>query len=169
VATQAKFAIRAVRTISGSPIPKQAVPEKASQTFVKGALCFVDTTGYNVECGADPALVLGVATADGANNAASGAVIDVLELAHPGTLFRGYLDTSASEGTGTTAQTDLLKGYGVAKSASGGVWYIDKADTSNKRVVLWEFWGEPGFAVGDTRPHVIFGFIYANFQGNVGT
>jgi len=169
MATQAKIAIRAVRTLSGSPIPKVAVPEKASQTFVKGALCFVDSTGYNVECGADPALILGVATTDASNSGSSGTVIDVLELAHPSTLFRGYFDTSASEGTGTDAQTDLMKGYGVAKAAAGGVWFVDKAETTAKRVVIWEFWGEPGFAVGDTRPHIIFGFTFAFFQGNVGT
>jgi hypothetical protein len=169
MATQAKIAMRCVRTIAGTPIIKQAVPEKATQTFNRGALVYVDSAGYATECGADPTIILGVATSDGSNAGSSGLVTQVVELAHPDNLFRGYLDLSTTEATGASAVTDLMKGYGVAKSAAGGVWYVDKADTSAKRVVIWEFWGEPGHAVLDVRPHIIFGFIYLFFQGNIGT
>src|SRR5262245_7100013 len=171
MSTQGKIAIRCVRTLAGTPIIKAAVPEKASQTFLKGALVFIEAaTGFLIECGADPASILGVATADGANNAVSGAVTQVVELAHPDNLFRGYLDTSAAEGAGTSAQTDLFKGYGVFKSASGVAnWFVDKTDTTAKRTFIWEFWGETGYAVGDIRTHVIFSFMQANFQADIGT
>src|SRR5262245_11868638 len=176
MATQAKIAIRAVRTLSGNPIPKQAFPEKALSTFKKGALCFVNA-GFLDECGADPASHFGIATADGSNGATDGLFTQIVELTHPDTLFRGYLDTSAGEGTGTTATTDLGKGYGITKSASGGVWYVDKnKTTTSNRVAIWEFWGEPGYAVGDIRTHIIFGFTQFRiasfntaFQGSVGT
>jgi hypothetical protein len=88
-------------------------------------------------------------------------------------VFRGYLDTSAGEGTGVTAATDRLKAYGVAKSASGGIWYVDKADTTADRVVIWEFYQsvESGVlqAVGDIRHHVFFTFLHANCQACIGT
>jgi len=170
MATQAKIPIRAARTLAGTPIPRAGLPEKASSTFVRGALAFLEAaTGFLIECGADPTLIMGIAQADGANNAVSGAVINIVDLAHPDTLFRGYLDTSGGEGTGTTAQTDLGKGYGVAKSASGGIWYVDKADTTNKRVVIWEFWAADGQAVGDIRHHVLFQFMVTAFQGQIGS
>jgi hypothetical protein len=168
MATQAKIAMRAVRTLSGSPIPVQDVPEKATRTFTQRALCFMNA-GYLDECGADPALILGIARTAGSNTTADGTARNQVELAHPDNLFRGYFDDSGGEGTGTTAATDIFKKYGVAKAASGGVWFVDKADTTNNRVTIWEFWSEPGYAVGDIRTHVIFGFLYANFQGNIGT
>jgi hypothetical protein len=150
-------------------------PEKASSTFKKGALCFVNA-GFLDECGADPSLMMGIATADGSNNAADGGVNNIVELAHPDTLFRGYVDTSASEGTGTTATTDLGKGYGFTKSATGGIWYVDKnKTTTSNRVSIWEFWSEAGYAVGDVRTHVLFSFTQFRiasfntaFQGSVG-
>jgi hypothetical protein len=125
--------------------------------------------GYLDECGADPSLILGIAETAGSNNATDGGVNNVVELAHPDVLYRGYFDDSTSEGTGVSAATDLFKKYGVAKAATGGVWFVDKADTTNNRVTIWEFWSEPGYAVADIRTHVLFGFLYANFQGNIGT
>jgi hypothetical protein len=170
MATQAKIPIRAARTLQGTPIPRGGFPEKLSQTFIRGALAYIEAaSGYLIECAADPTLIMGVANSDGANNAASGVVTQVVDLAHPDTLFRGYLDTSAGEATGVTAQTDLGKGYGVAKSASGGIWYVDKADTTAKRVVIWEFWATDGQAVGDVRHSVLFSFMQAAFQGNIGS
>lgn len=169
MATQARIAMRAVRTIMGTPIPRSNLFEAATQTFKKGALVFCNTSGYIQECGADPALILGCAERDGQNNASAGVKNQMVELAAPGVLFRGYLDTSASEGAGTTAQADLFKAYGVFKNAATGAWFVDKTDSTNDRVTIFEFWDGDRQALGDVMHHVIFGFLYANFQGNVGT
>jgi hypothetical protein len=161
--------MRAVRTILGTPVPRSNVPEAITSTFKKGALVLVNSSGYLTECGADPALILGCAERDGQNGAANGTKNQFVELASPGVLFRGYLDTSGGEGAGTTAQGDLFKAYGVAKNAATGFWYVDKSDAGNDRVVVYEFWDGDRQALGDIMHHVIFGFLFANFQGNVGT
>lgn len=177
--TQAKIAMRAVRTLSGSPIPTLQVPEKASSTFKKGAVVFANA-GYLDECGANPAKILGVARQDAGNGATDGAVSQVVELAHPDTLFRGYLDTGAAEGTGTAAATARMKAHGVTKAATGGVWFVDSNKTGTAgRCVVWEAWSEAGYSdLGgtDIRPHVIFAFtqftIAASdgaFQGSLGS
>lgn len=156
--THPRIAMRAVRTLSGTVLPSMELPEGASQTFKAGALC-VFASGYVAECGADPALILGVATRDGQNGTA-GAKSQNFHLAHPSTLFLGYLDTSASEGAGTNAATDRGLSYGVAKNAASGKWYVDKTETTNKRVTIWSFWDQviDGIApaVGDVMPPVIF-------------
>jgi hypothetical protein len=173
MATQAKIAMRAARTIFGTPVPRLSWPEKASSTFKKGAVVFANA-GFLDEAGANPALILGLACQDAQNGASDGAKSQLVELATPSTIFRGYLDTSAGEGTGTGAATDLQKGYGTTKSATGGVWYVDKNKTgANVRTVIWELWAsvENGVQVviGDIRPPILFTFTWANFQGNIGS
>jgi len=167
MAIQSKAAIRAVRTISGTPLPKQHVPEKANLTAKKGALCVVAATGYLDECAADPTLVLGIMTGDGQNAASPGLKNQIVELAMPGVLFRGYVD-GATETTGVTAVTDLFKKYGVAKSATNGIWFVDKSETTKPVVVIWEFANDGNQAIGDIRHHVLFSFITSIFQGLVG-
>jgi hypothetical protein len=151
------------------------VPEKLTQTFKKGAVCFIEAaTGYLIECAANPALILGLANADGGNTAASGTNNQVVELAHPDVLFRGYVDNADGNSFNTGAQTDQGKGYGITKSATAGRWFIDSSKTAaNVRVVIWEFWAEANFNyIGDTTPSVIFAFVYTsanvNFQGLAG-
>jgi hypothetical protein len=163
MATQARIEMRAVRTVLGTPVPKVRVPENAAASFKKGALVLVQAAdGMLEECGADPSLILGCATRQGQAGGSDGTYSQEVEVAYPGVLFRGYLDTSASEGAGTTAATDRFKQYGVAKNAATGKWYVDKSDTTNDRVVIWEFWDGDGQAVGDIMHHVIFSFLLAN-------
>jgi hypothetical protein len=157
MATAPFQAIRPVRSLTGLPYPRQAVPEAATQTFKLGALV-VCTSGFLVECGADPALILGVASRAGQNGASAGLKENVVYLAHPDTLFVGNLDTSASEGAGVTAATDRFLTYGVAKRTSSH-WYVDKTDTTNKRVRIFDFWNED--AVGDVMGRVLFKFAGA--------
>lgn len=157
MATAPVIPIRPVRSLTGLSYPRQAVPEAASQTFLLGALVVV-TSGYLVECGADPALILGVATSAGHNKASANLVKNTVVLAHPDTLFVGNLDDSGSLGTGVTAATDRFLTYGVAKRSSSH-WYIDKADTTAKRVRIFDFWDED--AVGDIGGRVIFKFVGA--------
>lgn len=144
----------AVRNLLGTVIPKETFPEKATQTFKKGAL-LKQNGGYVDECGADPTLVTGLATQDGQSGATDGAKSQVIEIAHPGILFVGNLSNAGD--TAVTAQTDQGAAYGVAKH-SGGKWYVDKDETSNKRVRVWNFWLQDNDALGDTRGRVYFTF-----------
>src|SRR5688572_69882 len=131
--------MRAVRNLVGPGLPSMELAEAATQTFKAGALC-VCASGYVQECGADPSLITGLATRDGQSGATAGAKSQDFILAHPATLFLGYLDTSAAEGAGTSAATDRGLSYGVAKNSATGKWYVDKTETSNKRVTVWQVW-----------------------------
>lgn len=168
MATQPKIPMRAVRTIFGTPVPRQQFDEGATETFKKGAPTFVGTDGYLTECGADPALYMGLATKDGSNHAAEGGAKQIVELCAPGVLFRGYMDTSAGEGTGVGTQALHTRAHGIAKSASGGIWYVDLADVTDDIVVPWEYWSGDGNVFTDIRPHVLFSWVITQWQGNVG-
>ena len=169
MATQAKFAMRAVKTISGIPIPRYAFGEKALSTFTRGAVAFLDSSGRLTECSADPALIVGVATGPGGNNATDFIAQQIVELADQNTIFRGYADTSAAEGTGVLTTAAIGQAYGLAKSAVGGFWFVDIVDVTNDRVVIWGSWDEAGYALPDVRPHVYFSFRDAQYQMNIGT
>lgn len=166
MAAQPRIAFTPVKPLSGLAIPEEAFPEKATQTFKAGACVFL-SAGYLTECGADPTLVMGIASRDGQNVASDGLKKHVVYLAHPSTLFKGNLDNNS--GTTTSAATDVGKMYGIAKHSSGK-WYVDSTDTTNKRVVLWGFWdgAQDGVqaGVGDTLAHMYFQFDPAYFQGN---
>ena len=169
MATAPRIAITPVKTLTGLSVPQESFQEAATQTFSKGALVRL-ASGYLTECGTDPVLIMGVASRDGQNGAAAGDKSQAVYLAHPDTLFKGNLDTSGSEGNGTTAVTDRGKNYGVAKASSGGTWYVDKTDQTNKRVVVWDFWTAVqdgvNMAVGDTLGWILFQFDPQYFQGS---
>ncbi len=99
-------------------------------TFKVGALVYYDTGTQTLkECGADPALILGIALADavpatGKSPFADGKV-PVLVL-QPETLV-------CMASTTVPAETQVLNGYGVVKDSSG-FWLVDIGDTVNKRL-----------------------------------
>lgn len=162
MATAPMIPITPVRSLTGIPYPRVAVPETASQTYLRGALVR-STAGLLVECGADPSHILGVAANPG-HNSAAGLDKTVVYLAHPDTLFKGNLDLSAAVGTGVTAVTDRFTSYGVAKRAVAPLnWYVDKTETTNDRVVVWEFHDED--AIGDVMGRVYFQFVSLFCQG----
>jgi len=173
MATQSKFYARAVKTINGVAIPRYSWGEKASSTFTRGAMVFLDTSGRLTECGADPALIAGVSTAAGGNNAADFGANQLVEVAHPDVLFRAYADKSTAEGTGVLTTASLGKAYGVAKAAAGGYWFVDIDDTTADRMIIWGSWDETvppnPYALTDVRPHVYVSFCAAVCQFRVGT
>jgi hypothetical protein len=167
MATQGKFPFTAVRTLSGYSIPRHKGTEGGAQSFKKGAPVVFDASGLLVVTGADPALIAGVSQRDASGVAATEVIFDI---AHPDTLFRGYADTGGAEGTGTITQSIIGKSQGITASSAGGFWMVDLAKvTTAGRVVVWEFWSEPNFGIGDLKGHVIFAFKLANCQMFVGT
>jgi hypothetical protein len=164
MASWGRIAMRALKTLSGTPLPRHEGPEAASQTFKMGApLTFVN--GYLQECGTDPVLIFGLATKDGQSGATAGAKRQLVQLAHPDVLFLGYLDTSNSEGNGVGNATYRGRNFGIAKNSSTGKWYVDYYETTNIRVVIWDFWDQDVMVLGDTLPQVIFAFDPHYCQG----
>lgn len=161
MATAPRIAMRAVKTLSGLSIPTQDFQEKASQTFKVGAVCVL-TTGYVLEAGADPTRILGIARLAGQNLASDGLKNNIVELAHPDTVFLGNMDTSASEGNGTATQADMGVKYGIFKHSTNGTWYVDKTDTTNTRVCPFRIFDND--TAGDTIGRVLFTFFAANCE-----
>jgi len=155
-------------------VPRQDFPEAATQTFKAGAPVYLNL-GYLNECGANPQLIMGIASRDGQSGSAAGAKTQTVVLAHPDTLFIGNLDASAAL-TGTGAATDRGKMYGITKHASNGKWSVDtdKAVAATSRVVVWDLYdqlisGSTGSGVEpawtDTTPVVVFSFGNTFYQG----
>lgn len=164
--TQPRIAFSAVKPLAGLSLVAESFPEKASSTFKMGA-CVFTTVGYLTECGADPPLIMGIASRDGQNGGSDGTYSQTVYLAHPTNLFKGNLDNGS--GNVASAATDRGKMYGIAKHSSSGKWYVDTTDVTNKRVVVWGFWdgAQDGAAggIGDNLTAIYFAFDPAYFQG----
>jgi len=163
MATAPMVAIRAVRHLYGTVIPREEFPEAASTTFKAGAPV-VAAAGFINEAGADPALVLGIATKDGGNKTPAGAAAQVIEVALPEILFMGNLSNAA--GTAVTAVADRVAKYGLAKEAVSGKWYVDKGEVTTLGVTIWNFWLQDKDVIGDVRGRVIFSFRSAVCQAS---
>jgi hypothetical protein len=126
---------------TGTGVPEvSAVELAASQTFIRGALVFVNGSGLLEECSADPGTVKGIALADAntapgeqaANNplVITGLVNAVsVATANPSTIF-----SCRGVNGGTDPVTPSLGNIGVqygAVKTGDGTWALDLADTSN--------------------------------------
>lgn len=108
-------------------------PVTAGQTFIKGALV-VYTSDALVECGADPASVLGLALEPASVGLATGGSI------HGGTnipvlVFTPSIELRISSAT-TPAQTLVGDSYGVVKSTN---WLLDTSETTANVFVVLDF------------------------------
>lgn len=104
-------------------------PVTAAQTFIDGALVVL-TTGALVECGADPALILGIALAPASMGLASGGSI------FGGTNIPVFVLTTEDEvwmasSTTPVFATHVTVAYGIEKTTN---WRVDVGDTGNTRV-----------------------------------
>lgn len=126
--------------------------EGASKTFKKGALV-VFASGYIAEAGADPALILGVSMSAG-HNSAAGTDSIMVALAHDANTF--VAEVKGTGAANNSAQTDVGTAYGVVNS--GGIWYVDKDDTANTRVMVIGLVDIAGTANG----RVLLKFLSAN-------
>lgn len=128
-----------------------------SATFQVGELVYWDTGTQTLKkCGADPALIAGVALA----SAGFG-----LGTEWPGNIFGGtaipvaLLDSRTKvfmASSATPASTDIGVAYGIADNS--GTWRVDTSDTVNTRLVVIDIFNSPqqeGFLVQ---------FLAANLQ-----
>lgn len=141
------------RMLNGFPEPVGPYPEAANQTFKWGDLVYMNG-GYLTICGADPASVLGIAKQDGHNTTAGLYKDDVLLITHDTLILM-----QVHHGTPANAvieAADLMADYGIA--VSGNIWYVDKEETTNKRVRIIEFYDE----LGTLNGRVAVQFLAAN-------
>lgn len=140
----------------GSPQPVvRHFPPDTTAAFTEGALVYFDTGDQLLkECGADPALILGVArcsVADRAINPQSFIPVDVIEPT------QSWVMSSAT----TPAATNLATAYGVVKTS--GYWKVDTSDTSNTRLVVV---GYSPMSGQQGPEHFVVKFTAANLQGD---
>jgi len=123
------------------------LPEKASQTFKKGAPLVLNG-GYLEEAGTAPSTIRYFA-AENAHNGASDGLYDVI--AWP----IGADDLWEVSAQDAVAVADNGGVYGLVKDATTGFWYLDDDDTGDQMEVL-HFKSTPALgAVGDTKARAI--------------
>lgn len=105
----------------GSRIRKFPLAEDAA--FLEGAFVVL-TDGLADECGADPALILGIALHDAGADPDTGHVL--VAIAHANATF-------ILQGSSDPAEDDVGVAYGIAKDGDG-IWYVDKTDVVATRV-----------------------------------
>lgn len=118
--------------------------EAAAQSWKMGAP-LINSAGSIAEGAADPDNILGIAIA----NAAAVTAADVMFIQpRVGSRFSITVDDTLSggnaPGTGSLAQTDCYSVYGLVKDGLTGIWYLDKSDTTNVRVIVMGFIDDPG-------------------------
>ena len=116
-----KIQARANRGV-GEIIPAEK-GEAAGQTYKKGELVYL-VAGELTICGADPALIAGIALTDASGTQATAASFEPI---YPNDEVEMYANTTI-----TTAMHGV--GYGVAVGSN--IWKVDISDTTNKRVVV---------------------------------
>ena len=119
--------------------------------YVKGAVLIL-TSGNLTKGGANPTAIVGVAVHKHPLSNTQLKVVGMHIPAMPRVEFEASIDTSASEGTGTIAQTDMGAQYGITED-SNGVWYVDKNKTAagDVRVVITKLVDPVGELLGRVR------------------
>lgn len=125
----------------GTGVPSvQSIGYTTGQTFKKGALLLIQATGLVSECGADPAIVSGVALEDAGSKPgwdAANSPVQVTGRAQEVSMLVAdrhtiYSMRGINGGTDplTPTQTMIDEQYGVAKV--GNDWVLDQAEVTAK-------------------------------------
>jgi hypothetical protein len=127
-------------------------PEKASQTFKKGAPLVDDGSGYLQVGAADLTTgLVGFALSDGHNSASNGLANVQYVLPLPQVIFRGELEDQANFNH-VLAQTDLYGLFALQTDPASKAWFLDENDTANGICRVIDFLD----AVGTTKAQVLF-------------
>jgi len=141
------------KLLHGQPPVVWSVPEGLNQTFKEGDFVYRNG-GYLVICGADPALILGIALED-AHNTTAGLYNILVGVFTEGALVEMTVYHSTA-GNNKIEQTDLGTKYGIDVSAN--CWRVDKTDASNTRVRVQQFVDE----VDEVSGRVLVSVLAAN-------
>jgi hypothetical protein len=120
-------------SLGGMEPAQRPVPEANSQSFLMGAMV-VAASGKIQECGADPALILGLAARKGQNIV--GPEDNAVFLFTPDTLVE--MNVKGTAGLNAIQATDRFTSWGTVKDASGH-WVIDKDETTADTFVIVDF------------------------------
>jgi len=104
---------------------------KAAEDWKLGAAVVLDATPELVECGTDPALILGFASeavTSGVSKDPEGALKCLVNVASEGQKFW-------MSGSSNPAITDVNVSYGIIADANG-IWIVDKTETVATRVYV---------------------------------
>lgn len=118
----------------------------SAQTFGAHSLVFFNTSDREIElCGADPALILGIATGPASVALGTTKLYDRLPVIvlTPNTLVGLSSPT-------TPAETNVGEDYGLVRDSGTGFWQLDTTDTTNVRVFV-------------NRVDITNGIFYCNF------
>jgi hypothetical protein len=133
-----------------------SIPEKASQTFKKGAPLVLNG-GYLEEAGTAPATAAYIAAQDGQNGASDGLYNSLAYRIVAGDQYEFSCEDAL-----TVADNGAV--YGLVKDGTTGFWYLDEADTADQVVILFPS-GVTSQASGDTKARAIGEFQTANIAG----
>lgn len=130
-------------------------PLAATQSFVKGNLVYIDSSGYLAECtytaATKPTEIYGIAAEDATNTTATAAhlIKCAVYVITPGSVWSARSD-------GTTAQAD--NGIQCEVKLDTSVWYVDKgAVTTNCAVSIIGFDERDALATSGGRYVIMFG------------
>lgn len=157
MATINKAAMKWVLNFAGTSPDTLELAEGASQSFVKGEFVYM-LAGYVTEIGSNtPALIYGMAAADGSNTTAGAAQVPVY-IAHEPLLFEGnVLDTGAADYVLT--QADLGTPMAIQRDTSANITYLDASIKAGTSCRVFVHKVATGSAVGDTNARVQFSII----------
>jgi hypothetical protein len=163
MATISEQAVRAVMTLTGGPPPRLSLKEADSQTFKKGELVEINSSGFVAEITASGAMTYsvayGIAAEDGHNSATAqtdGTEVSVF-LITPEVLFEGNVKTNGSNHT--LAQTDLGQCVGLYHDTGDSKVYLDVNVTAGANVRVFTHRPARGTELGDTNGRVLFNFL----------
>lgn len=165
MATITKERIQCARYAHGSSPKSFDLSEGASQTFVLGELVFIEA-GYVIELASDtPGVILGMAGADGHNDATAGTHRVSVYTADVDNVFIGNV-LGASAADHVLLQSDLGGTMAIQRVTADSRVYLDASvkGGANTRVYVWDV--APGSNVSDTNARVYFSFLdrYAQFS-----
>lgn len=120
-----------------------SLPEKASQTYKKGAP-LVFNGGYIEEAGTAPATIRFFAAEDAHNGGSDGTYECIVWPIGADDLWEISMEDSA-------AVADHGGVYGLVKDATSGFWYLDDGDTGDQMEVVRRVITPQLGAVGDTK------------------
>jgi hypothetical protein len=164
VATIPLSAFEIAKTTDGGPPTELYFPEGASQAFVAGEPVYL-LNGYLVECGDNPALIVGIANGPAHNTTAGAYNVPVL-LADERNIFRAQV-CSAAGTRAASAVTMVGRAMALLRDTTNSLLQVlsTPLDGANGRVYCVGLSGQD--VVGDTGGRVLVKFKQNNSQTGI--
>jgi len=150
--------VRAVRMLDNAPPPTLEFEEAASQVYKIGDFVVLNTSSGRVElCGADPALILGIAAkaATGVTGAKT-----LVTVATPNVVFAANFKNGS--GNLVLAITHVSNKYGLLRDGTNLLWTVDSSETTTTEVTV--LGPARGSAIDDTNARIEFTIRSARMQ-----